>query len=270
LYCRQLHSSFWSAPGACRKSVSTIPAKVKSATVTFKATAAKTVFKSIVAANGTLITVKGGTIDLTSAWIYFGQIDIQEDTGNESQQTGGADHKSSTETEANDSADIYLPGPYAFNVLSDTITLSNVQVYPGTFKKVELTFIPKNDTIFDGNSIVIKGWFTAAGGSAVPVVLQSKFAQQIELKLAKGITVTANSKVSLSIVFNLNKWLNTLDLTTATQTSGVILIDATHNQSQLKSFEAALSDQGADLNEEKGGDSGSDSGSDHSSEGGND
>lgn len=256
---------------ACRKSAPTIPAKVKSATVTFKVTAAKTVFKSTVAANGTLITVKGGTIDLTSAWIYFGQINIQENTGNENQQTGGADHESSTETKANDSADIYLPGPYAFNVLSDTITLRNVQVYPGTFKKVDLTFIPKNDTVFNGNSIVIKGWFTAAGGSAVQVVLQSKFAQQIELKLAKGITVTANSKVSLSIVFNLNKWLNTIDLTKATKTSGKILIDATHNQGMLKNFEAALSNQGMEINEDhgdtsSGSDNGTETGSDSSSD----
>ncbi len=247
---------------ACRKSVSTTPAKVKSATVTFKATAAKTVFKSAVAANGMLITVKGGTIDLTSAWIYFGRINIQENTGNENQQTGGADHESSTENKANDSADIYLPGPYVFNVLSDTITLSNVQVYPGTFKKVDLTFIVNNDSVFRGNSIVFKGRFTPTSGIAIPVVLQSKFAGKTELRLAKVITVSANSKVSLSIVFNLNKWLNALDLTTVTQTSGVILIDATHNQGQLKSFEAALSDQGADLNEEHGDTAGTDTGTD--------
>lgn len=239
---------------ACNKSSSTPPARVKSATVTFKATAKKTAYKSTSAMKGISIPVKGGALGLKEAWINFGHVDIQENTGNDGQytgNTGGVDTPSST-TETKDSADIYLPGPYAFNVLSDTITLSNVKVFPGTFKKVNLTFMVKNGSVFNGHSIVIKGSFTPTGGTVVQVELQSKFAQQVELKLAKGITVTANSKVSLSIVFNLNKWLNAIDLTKATKTSGKILIDATHNQGMLKNFEAALSNQGMEINEDHG------------------
>ncbi len=260
---------------ACRKSTSTTPVKVKSAKVTFKVAAVKTSSKSAAATHVTAINVKGGTINLASAWVSFGQINIQENTGNDNQQTGGADKESSTGTEANDSADIFLPGPYAFNVVSDTLTLSQVQVFPGTFKKVDLKFLVKNDTLFNGNSIVIKGQFKPTSGSAVNLVLRSKFAQQIELKLAKGITVAANSKVSMSIVFTLNKWVASLDLTKATLTSGSIIIDAAHNKLLLRSFETALSNanEGMQLNEEYGSSTGTDTATDagdNSSESSND
>lgn len=258
---------------SCKKNSTSLPG-VKSATVVFKAAAKSTAYKST--KTTVTIPVKGGNMDLSSAWINFGKVNIQENTGHDGQSTSeGTDSESTTETK--DSTEIYLPGPYAFNILSDTITLSNVQVYPGTFKKVDLTFIPKTDSVFNGNSIVIKGQFTPTGGVAIPIVLKSKYAHQVELKLAKGITVTANSKVSLAIVFNLNKWLTSIDLTSATQTSGSILIDGTHNYKLLQAFEGALSNQGMDLNEEHGShtesgtgtDSSSDS-SDHNSDGGND
>jgi len=237
------------AVSSCKKNVTTTP-KVKSSSVTFKATLSKTILKTTA---GVLIPIKGGNLEITAAWTNFGNVNIQENSGFDGQQTGGttggSDNESSTETK--DSANIYLPGPYAFNVVSDTITLTQVQVFPGTFKKVDLTFMVKNDAVFNGNSIVIKGQFKPTNGAAVSLVLNSKFARQIELKLAKGITVTANSKVSLAIVFSLNKWLGAVDFTKATQTSGAIIIDAAHNTSLLKAFEAALSNQnqGMELNE---------------------
>ena len=250
---------------ACQKNAATTSPKVKSASVTLKAAVHKTGYKSTASLQGITFPVKGGKLLLSSAMVSFGHVNIQENTGNDGQYTGGStaggpDNESSKET--SDSGNIVIPGPFAYNMSSDTATLGNVKLYPGTFKKVDLTFIPNNSTAFQGNSIVIKGTFQPTTGTAVPFVLQSKFAGQIELKLAKTITVSANSTVSVAIVFNFNNWMGTLNFGTAAITNGTILIDATHNALLLSNFKAALNQHGADLNEEHGSTTGPDTGTD--------
>ncbi len=252
---------------SCKKNIATTKL-VKSATITLKAAVQKTYYKSIVSLKGITIPVKGGTLALSSAHVSFGNINIQENTGNDGQYTGGStaggpDNESSKEM--SDSGDIVLPGPFAYNMSTDTAILGKVKLYPGTFKKVDLTFMPNSNTVFQGNSIVIKGTFTPVSGSSVPFVLQSKFAGQIELNLTKTITVSANSTVSVAIVFDFSKWMGNLDFGTASQTAGTILIDATHNPKLSGNFEAALSQHGADLNEEHGTSTGTDT-SDSSSD----
>ena len=250
---------------ACKKNAATIKPKVKSASVTLKAAVHKTGYKSTASLKGITFPIKGGTLVLSSAEISFGNVNIQENTGYDGQYSGGSsaggpDNGSSKET--SDSGDIVIPGPFAYNMSSDTATLGNVKLYPGTFKKVDLTFIPNNSTAFQGNSIVIKGIFKSATGTATPFVLQSKFAGQIELNLTKTITVSANSNVSVAIVFDFSKWMKSLDFGTAIQTAGTILIDANHNTKLAGNFEAALSQQGADLNEQHGDTTGTDTGTD--------
>lgn len=248
--------------GACQKSTST---KVKSATVTLKAVVKKPFNKSTTSLKGLTIPVKGGTLALSSASVSFGNVNIQENTGNDGQNTGGstaegADNESSKDS--TDFGDIVLPGPFTYDMSTDTAILGKVQLYPGTFKKVDLTFIPNTNTVFQGNSIVIKGTFTPSTGISVPFILQSKFAGQIELNLTKTITVSANSTVSVAIVFDFSKWMGSLDFGTATQTTGTILIDANHNAKLSGNFEAALSKQGADLNEQHGDTTSTDTGTD--------
>jgi len=250
---------------ACQKNAAITKPKVKSAAVTLKATVHKTGYKSTASLKGITFPVKGGNIVLSSAQVSFGNVNIQENTGYDGQYTGGStaggpDNESSKETI--DSGNIIIPGPFAYNMSSDTATLGNVKLYPGTFKKVDLTFIPNNSTAFQGNSIVIKGTFKPTSGTLVPFVLQSKFVGQIELKLAKTITVSANSTVSVAIVFNFNNWMGTLDFATVAKTNGTILIDATHNTKLLGNFKAALTQHGADLNEEHGSTTGPDTGTD--------
>lgn len=246
---------------ACQKN--TAP-KVKSATVIFKAAAKKVNNKSTASLSGLSFSVKGGTLTLSSANVSFGNVNIQENTGNDGQgqYTGGSTAEGSDNESSKDSTDlgdIVLPGPFTYDMSTDTATLGKVQLYPGTFKKVDLTFMPNNNNLFAGNSIVIKGTFTPNAGISVPFTLQSKFAGQVELKLTKAITVSTNSKVSVAIVFDFSKWMGNLDFGTATQTAGTILINANHNTGLLSNFKTALSQQGADLNEEHGGTSGSDS-----------
>jgi len=242
---------------ACQKNTAnTTSPKVKSAAVTLKAAVHKTGYKSTATLKGITFPVKGGKLVLSSALVSFGNVNIQENTGHDGQYTGGSSKETS------DSGNIVIPGPFAYNMSSDTAILGNVKLYPGTFKKVDLTFIPNNSTAFQGNSIVMKGTFQPATGAAVPFVLQSKFAGQIELKLAKTITVSANSTVSVAIVFNFNNWMGTLDFAAAAKTSGTILIDATHNAALLGNFKAALTQHGADLNEEHGSTTGPDTGTD--------
>ena len=205
---------------SCKKNIATTKL-VKSATITLKAAVQKTYYKSTASLKSITIPVKGGTLALSSAHVSFGNVNIQENTGNDGQYTGGStaggpDNESSKEM--SDSGDIVIPGPFAYNMSTDTVTLGKVKLYPGTFKKVDLTFMPNSNTVFQGNSIVIKGTFTPVSGSSVPFVLQSKFAGQIELNLTKTITVTANSTVSVAIVFDLSKWMGNLDFGTASQT----------------------------------------------------
>jgi hypothetical protein len=237
---------------ACQKNSAT---KIKSVTATFKAAAQKTSSKSTLNMNNLIIPVKGGSLNLSSALLNFGNVTIQENSGNDGQNTGGstADGKDNeTSKDKSDSGDIVLAGPFTYNLSSDTVTLGQVQLYPGTFKKVDLSFILNNDTNFQGNSIVLKGTFTPGSGTAIPFILKSKFAGQIELNLTKAITVSANSKVSIAIVFDFSKWMTNLDFGTATQTAGTIIIDVNHNTVLSNSFESALSQQGAELDEEHG------------------
>jgi hypothetical protein len=127
------------------------------------------------------------------------------------------------------------------DVIDGKLTIGQVSVYPGTFKKVDFTFLINNDVAFGGNSIIVSGSYQKTDGTVFHVILNSDFNQQVQLPLANGGTiVAANSTVALSIVLDIPAWINCLNLSSAVVSNNEILIDKTNNPDLLKLFEANL------------------------------
>ena len=184
---------------------------------------------------------------LNSVKISIANLTIEENSGNDVNQqgnfnNGGTDTVSEGKEIAGvENSDVLLPGPYVLDVIDGKLTIGQVSVYPGTFKKVDFTFLINNDVTFGGNSIIVSGNYQKTDGTVLPVVLKSDFNQQVQLPLANGgLIAAANSTVGLSIVLDIPAWINSLNLSSAIVTNNEILIDKTNNPDFLKLFEANL------------------------------
>ena len=193
------------------------------------------------------ITAGTAGFTLNSVKISIADLIIEENSGNDVQQQGNFnDGGTDTENKNNEgtgaeNSDVLLAGPYVLDVIDGKISIDNVDIYPGTFKKVDFTFQINNDPGFGGNSIVVNGSYQRNDGTVLPVILKSDFNQQVQLQLANGgIIAAANSSVALSIVLDIPAWINSLDLSSAVVLNNEILIDKTNNQELLKLFEAYL------------------------------
>ncbi len=231
---------------------------VKNASLKMTASSIKTkgVLKSATVSGP--LQLASGTLTVTEANVNIANLQIEENSGNDvqqqvgNQQQGGAEDIGGTEGKDNEkekegtetdketgSEDILLAGPFSLNISSGNAIIDQVNVYPGTFKKVDFTFQLNPNAPFNGHSIAIAGNYTASDGTIIPVVLSSDFAKQVQLPLANGgVTVPSNASVAITIVFDLNKWFGNLDLTGATVTDGKIVIDSQNNPSLLAAFEA--------------------------------
>lgn len=192
-----------------------------------------------------------GAFTLSSSRISISGLVIEENSGNDVEQQGnhndggndgGKDMENNTAIEAGvENSDVTLPGPYVLEVVNGTMSIDQVAVYPGTFKKVDFNFNISNEAAFGGNSIVIKGSYQKPDGTSVPVTLKSDFSRQVQLPVANGgITVTANSTITLTVVLDIQSWINNLDLSGAILTNNEIIIDKNVNADLLKLFEANL------------------------------
>jgi hypothetical protein len=184
---------------------------------------------------------------LNSVKISIANLIIEENSGNDVEQQGnhndgGNDKESKSKEGSNgENGDVLLPGPYVLDVIDGKLTIDQVDVYPGTFKKVDFSFMINNEAGFGGNSIMVSGSYQKTDGTVLPVVLKSDFNQQVQLQLANGgVIVAANSTVALSIVLDIPTWINSLDLSTAAVLNNEILIDKTNNQELLKLVESNL------------------------------
>ena len=191
-----------------------------------------------VSGTGLEIPLHSGSLSVASATVNIANVKIEENSGEENQQgennTGGND-KEGKSSEA-DSGDIALPGPFALEISAGTSSLGQVNVYPGTFKKVNFQFQTSAINPFNGNSIVISGNYIKADGATIPFILQSNFSEEVQLLIANGgIVAVANSTQNILIQFDLNAWLN-LDFASAQVTNNQILIDANNNNGLLNAF----------------------------------
>ena len=162
----------------------------------------------------------GEALNITSAFINISNLHLKEDSGND---------------------DVILQGPYSIEISNGIATFERVDMFTGTYKKVDLTFQTGDNTTPNGHSIIITGYYITADGSIIPFTLRSDFAKQIQLPLANdGVTVYENSTVPVSIVFDTNVWLSDLNFAGAHIIDGEIVIDNNSNTSLLNAFEAGL------------------------------
>jgi hypothetical protein len=188
-----------------------------------------------------------GTFTLNSAKISISDLIIEENSGNDVEQQGdyndgGNDTETGSDNETGGEVDdVILTGPYMLDVLNGSLSIDQVAVSPGTFKKVDFKFNVSNEVAFGGNSIVVKGSCQKPDGSTVPVILRSDFSRQVQLPIADpGITVASNSSVTITIIIDIPAWINKLDLSSATAVNNEIIIDKTNNPDLLKLVEANL------------------------------
>lgn len=217
----------------------------KSSTLAVSLSATKSI--SLTTSGSKAITVGTNGFTVNSVKISITNLTIDENSGNDVEQQGnhndgGNDNESKSKEGSNgENGDVLLPGPYVLEVIDGKLTIDQVDVYPGTFKKVDFSFLINNEAGFGGNSIVVIGSYKKTDGTVLPVVLRSDFNQQVQLLLANGgVIVAANSTVALSIVLDIPTWLNSLDMSTAVLLNNEILIDKTNNPELLKLFESNL------------------------------
>ncbi len=184
---------------------------------------------------------------LNSAMVSISDLVIEENSGNDVEQQGnhndgGKDAESNADNETGGEKDnITLPGPYTLDAVNGSMSIDQVAVYPGMFKKVDFKFSISNEADFGGNSIVVTGSYQEPDGTVIPVILRSDFSRMVQLPVAGGgITVADNSTVTLTIVLDIPSWINSIDLSGAILTNYKIIIDKTVNDDLLNLFEANL------------------------------
>lgn len=221
---------------ACNKSEPTSPSALsKSSKIMLKAG-----IKSTLSGSSSNIPVTGGNLSLSSFNVNISKIQIQENSGFDGEQQG-ENNNGGTEAEGIENADIILNGPFNLNIASGSVEVGSFDVYPGTFKQVDLYFSTTVNQPYNGNSIIIDGNLTNQAGSTIPVILKSKFAKNFQTLISgSGITVTQNTTLPVTMVFDFNKMFTNLDFSSAIVTDGTIIIDDTHNSQLLTTFENNL------------------------------
>lgn len=199
------------------------------------------------------VPVPGGSLDIVTALVNIDQVRIEENSGfdveqqgdhNDGEQGGPDNEMGGPDNEQGGleaDQDIIVTGPFALDISNGDAVIQSVDVYPGTFKKVDLTFSINTAPPFNGKTIVINGTFVPDSGTPVSMALKSEFAQEIQTPIAGGgITVADNSTVAVTVAFDLAGWFDKVDLTTAQVANGEIIIDNAHNTALLAAFEANL------------------------------
>jgi len=227
---------------ACAKDNSLL---TKSSTLALSLSTAKSTSPGTGGSKGITALTNGFTVN--SVKISIADLTIEENSGNDVEQQGNHnDGEKDNENKSNkesgvENGDILLSGPYVLDVTEGKLTIDQVDVFPGTFKKVDFTFLINNEPGFDGNSIVVTGSYLKTDGTVLPVVLKSDFNHQVQLPLANGgVIAAANSTVVLSIVLDIPTWINSLDLSTAVVLNNEIHIDKANNPGLLILFESNL------------------------------
>lgn len=186
-----------------------------------------------------VITAISGAITLKSVQVEIKNLKIEENSlqnnGN-NRQSGdsgiqlGIDEK----VEFGNTADSLLTGPYILNIFSGTASIDEVPIQPGAYKKVEFEFFAGPDN--NNHSIALSGTFTNAQGVPVPFTLISEFSEIIQLPLGRGLKVNSGNIISITILFDVNNWLNELDFNKANQTNGKINITKDENSGLYSEF----------------------------------
>jgi hypothetical protein len=202
------------------------------------------------------IPVGGGELSLQSALFSVGRVHIEENTGEEGGEKGGGEKNGEGGEgeggkgeggkgeggEGENEDDIDIDGPFAIDIATGGAVLQSVAVFPGTFRKVELTLHLETQAPFNGDSIVVSGQFQPSVGAAIPFTLRSHVVlDEMEVPIANGgVTVSSNTQVAFALTFDLAAMFAGMDMQSAVVEGGEITVDATHNTALLAIFEDNL------------------------------
>lgn len=187
------------------------------------------------------IPVKGGSLNIQSALLNIEKFRIEENSGFDGEQEGEHNDDDNGKDNEHEAPDITAVGPFGIDISKGEALLDSVAVYAGTFKNINLTFARHAAAPFNGRSLVISGQFTPTNGAAVPLIIRSEFAREIQSQIAgNGITITDNARVPVVVSFDLQAWFNGVDFTGAQIANGQILIDNANNAGLLSAFETNL------------------------------
>jgi len=196
--------------------------------------------------SATITSVNGASITLDVAKVEIKNLRIEENSGNDNQDgdqsgnEGNYSNEKNSKSESGDAGDILFPGPYLLDIQGGSASIDQVDVQPGTYKKVDFEFVAGSEN--NSHSIVLSGIYTNAQGMTVPFTLTSEFAETVQLPLVgDGIQVTSGSISSISILFDVNNWLNKLDFSSANQSNGQIIINKEENSGLYLTFLSSLS-----------------------------
>lgn len=182
-------------------------------------------------------------IEITATHVNITNLRIEENSGNDGENVEGGNYNNNDgdNKQESEGEDVLLAGPFSLDITNGAAMLGVVDVYPGTFKKVDFYFQTNSSEPYDGSSILIGGNYIPNEGSTIPFLIKSAFIQQVQLPLAgSGVTVIANSNASIYIVFNVNAWVSGIEFASATIVNDVIIIDKNSNAALLSIFETNL------------------------------
>ena len=190
------------------------------------------------------LTTIGGAITLNSVQVEIKNLrivrnSVQNDQDNSQSGNSGIQLGIDEKNELGNMADSLLTGPYLLDILSGTASIDEVPIQPGIYRRVEFEYFAGPDN--NNHSLALSGTFTNAQGVPVPFTLTSEFSEIIHLPLAgRGLKVHSGNIISITILFDVSKWLNKLDFNTANQTNGEICITKDENRDLYNAFLAQV------------------------------
>jgi hypothetical protein len=174
--------------------------------------------------------VGGGTITLKSAQMEIRNLKVEPNPNPKDRNGRRPDRKRTDAMILTDNyCDSLLAGPYVLDILRCAAPIDEVLIKPGTYKKIDFEFFAGPDN--GGHSISLSGIFSNEHRVKVPFRLIADFTKTIQLPLSgNGLKVNPGNILSLTILFDLNNWLNKIDFSTAREVNGQINITTDENQ----------------------------------------
>ena len=136
-----------------------------------------------------------------------------------------------------------LPISFIYDTIAGKIEgdLPTIDLVDGSYRRVEFKMrrnfsVAAEDPIL-GNVFIINGTFKKADGTVVPFVISWHMAMNFRLRADNPFSVVAAGQNKLSIVFDVVKWFEGIDLETATvDADGTMYINKSSNREILSAL----------------------------------
>lgn len=160
------------------------------------------------------VTGKTQSVSLTNGWVNVTEVELEDENEIDSLEV-----------------EIDIEGLYQFDLITGNSTpaFPSYMMPAGTYTELE---VQMGDDDSSTQSVHLEADYSDTAGNVVPLIVD--IMEEIELEIedeVNGIQVQPNQISTLNVVMGINAILNTIDLSTATQTNGQILINAQSNTS---------------------------------------